>query len=292
MFHWLFALVFAGAYATAEIDDWRLVHVTLGYAFAGLLGFRLLYGLLGPRHARLALLWRRAAGAPDWLRSIAGGLSPGAVNWQQGPNLALACGILAMLALVAPLVLTGYGNYVEWGGDWLAEVHEFFGNAFLAAVLAHLALLVVISLLRRRNLALPMLTGYATGKGPDLVQRNRAWLAALLLLAVLAFFVWRWIDPPEPQPSPRAGISLRSTTLPEIELEPSPSRCSSVGTTSAAVETPSARSYIATSSALAESRKMGVAMSPGESALMRTPNGRSSCATHLTMPTMPALVAA
>ena len=35
MFHWLFALSFVGAYFTAESEHWRLLHVTLGYAFAG-----------------------------------------------------------------------------------------------------------------------------------------------------------------------------------------------------------------------------------------------------------------
>ena len=48
MFHWLFALSFVGAYVTADSERWRLVHVTLGYTMAGLLVFRLLYGLLGP----------------------------------------------------------------------------------------------------------------------------------------------------------------------------------------------------------------------------------------------------
>ena len=70
MFHWLFALSFVGAYVTADSEQWRLLHVTLGYAFAGLLGFRVLYGLLGPRQSGLGLLWRRLAGMPAWMRSL------------------------------------------------------------------------------------------------------------------------------------------------------------------------------------------------------------------------------
>ena len=56
MFHWLLALCFVGAYASGDSVHWRALHVTLGYTMAGLLGFRLLYGLFGPRHARLSLL--------------------------------------------------------------------------------------------------------------------------------------------------------------------------------------------------------------------------------------------
>src|SRR5690349_2050321 len=44
MFHWLFALSFAGGWLTAESEHWRALHVTLGYTMAGLLGFRLVYG--------------------------------------------------------------------------------------------------------------------------------------------------------------------------------------------------------------------------------------------------------
>lgn len=196
MFHWLFALSFLGAYLTADGESWRLLHVTLGYTLAGLLVFRVLYGLFGPRQASLGLLWRKLAGAPAWLRSLTPGRSPAGINWRQGQNLLMALAIVALLVMVVPLTLSGYATYNDWGdflgGDWLEEVHEFFGEAFLVVVLAHLALIAGLSLLRRKNQALPMLTGRIDGKGPDLVQKNRAWLAALLLLAVLAFGSWEW----------------------------------------------------------------------------------------------------
>lgn len=201
MFHWLFALCFAGAYATADGDHWRLLHVTLGYTMAGLLGFRLLYGLFGPRTSRLGLLRRKLAGAPAWLRALGQARSVGEVNWRQGQNLLMTFAVVLLLALVVPLILSGYGTYNEWGnvlgGDWLEEVHEFFGEAMLLVVLAHLALIAALSVLRRQNQALPMLTGRVAGAGPDLVQKNRTWLAVALLLAVLAFGAWEWQHSPD-----------------------------------------------------------------------------------------------
>jgi hypothetical protein len=74
----------------------------------------------------------------------------------------------------------------------LESLHEFFGNTALTLVLAHLALLVGQSVWRKKNLALPMLTGRIEGKGPDLVPSNRVWLAALLLLSVLGYWVWEF----------------------------------------------------------------------------------------------------
>ena len=215
MFHWLFALSFLGAYLTADGERWRLLHVTLGYTMAGLLGFRVLYGLLGPRQAGLGLLWRKLAGAPAWLKSLTSAAPWSTINWRQGQNLLMALAVFALLIMVVPLTLSGYGTYNDWGdflgGDWLEEVHEFFGEAFLVVVLAHLALIAGLSLLRRKNQAAPMVTGRIEGAGPDLVKHNHGWLAALLLVTVLGYWSWEW------QQSPQGLIPARAWSGPAIE---------------------------------------------------------------------------
>jgi len=200
VFHWLFALSFLGAYLTADGERWRLLHVTLGYTMAGLLGFRVIYGLLGPRQARLSLLLRKLAGGPQWVRSAlsaARSESAGPLNWRQGQYLLMALAVVSLLALVLPLTLSGYATYNEWGGDWLEELHEFVGNTFLFMVLGHLALIAGLSVLRRKNLAMNMVSGRVEGAGPDLVQRNHGLLAMLLLAAVLAFWAWEWQQSPK-----------------------------------------------------------------------------------------------
>ncbi|MBA4261180.1 MAG: cytochrome b [Comamonadaceae bacterium] len=208
MFHALFALSFLGAYLTADGEHFRLLHVTLGYTMAGLLVFRVLYGLFGPRQAGLGLLWRKLTAAPVWLKSLRAAPSLSAIHWRQAQNLLMALAVVALLVLVLPLTLSGYGTYNEWGdvlgGDWLEEVHEFLGEAFLFVVLAHLALIAGLSLLRRKNQAAPMWSGRVDGPGPDLVKKNRNWLAALLLIAVLAYGAWEW------QQSPNGLVSARS----------------------------------------------------------------------------------
>jgi cytochrome b len=204
MFHWLFALSFVGAYLTAEGERWRALHVTLGYTLAGLLAFRVLYGVFGPRHAGLGPLWRKLGGASAWLRDAVRHLGQGsahAIRWRQGQNLLMALAVLALLVLVAPLTLSGLGVYNDWGdvlgGEWLGDVHEFFGNAMLAVVLGHIALIAALSLLRQRNQALPMLTGRTEGAGPDLVRHNHAWLAVLLLVSAVAYIAWEWRQSPQ-----------------------------------------------------------------------------------------------
>ncbi|CAN5648708.1 hypothetical protein BH11PSE7_BH11PSE7_37890 [soil metagenome] len=204
MFHWLFALSFLGAYLTAEGEHFRLVHVTLGYTMAGLLAFRVLYGLFGPKHAGLGALWRKLAGAPAWLRELVQARSPGQVNWRQAQNMLMALAVVALLVMVVPLTLTGYGSYNDRAGEWLQDLHELAGNALLFIVLAHIGLVMVLSVVRRKNQALPMLTGRVEGTGPSLVKNNRVWLAALLLVAVLGYVTWEW------QQSPNGLITAQS----------------------------------------------------------------------------------
>ena len=192
MFHWLFALSFVGAYITADSERWRLVHVTLGYTMAGLLVFRLMYGLLGPRPFGLGVLWRKISSAPAWIRSLATTGFSDKINWRQGQNLLMALLVVAMLGLVIPLTLSGYARYNEWGTsmweDALEDVHEFFANALLLVVLLHIALIAGLSILRQSNMAKTMLTGRTPGKGPDLVPGNRLILALVILIAVVVFW--------------------------------------------------------------------------------------------------------
>ena len=206
MFHGLFALSFAGAWITGDGEHWRLLHVTLGYVLAGLLVFRLVYGVVGPQPARLSVLWRKLTQLPSWLRGLAGvdgSGCPGILrtsSWLQGQAPLMGLAIAALLLGVVPLTLSGYAAYQAWGGEWLEEVHEVFGNLLLLVVLAHLALIAGLSVLRRRNLAAPMVTGRVDGAGPDLVKHNRAWLAAALLGATLAFGYWQWQQAPAQDP--------------------------------------------------------------------------------------------
>ncbi|WP_367848351.1 cytochrome b/b6 domain-containing protein [Rhodoferax sp. WC2427] len=206
VFHWLFALSFVGAYLTAEGERWRMLHVTLGYTLAGLLVFRVVYGLVGPRQARLSLLWRKLAGLPRWLAAAA---SLQAVDGRQAQNLAMALAVVGLLVLALPLTLSGYASYSDWG-DGLGEAHEFLGNAFLALVLGHLALMLILGLLRRKNVARNMLTGRVEGPGPDLAKRNHALLAVLLLVAVLAFWAWQWQQAPNGLVAGQDGSVIRT----------------------------------------------------------------------------------
>lgn len=206
-FHWGFAACFVGAFLTAESEALRLAHVVLGYGMAGLLAFRVADGFWGPRQVRWAALARRLGGVWPWLQRLrqpgrAGGLRALA---QQGLHVLMTALVALVLLAVVPVTLSGVASFHDWGGPGvggavgaaLGRLHGAAGEAMLALVLAHVGLLVVLSLWRRQNVARPMLTGYAAGRGPDLVRHNRTALAVLLWLALAAYGAWEWSQSPQ-----------------------------------------------------------------------------------------------
>ena len=199
MLHWLMAVSFTGAYLTADGERWRLVHVTLGYTLAGLLVCRVLWGLFGPHQARLSLMWRKLMSLPNWLQSLRHIRSLDTLKpaWRQGQNLMMALAVVLILGVIFPLTLSGYAVFNEWGGEWLSGVHEFFGDALLTLVVVHVGLIALLSLLRRKNQALPMLTGRVAGPGPNLAKSNHRIWALLILTCVLGFWGWQWVDAPQ-----------------------------------------------------------------------------------------------
>lgn len=195
VFHWLLALCFVGAYATSEGERWRLVHMTLGYTMIGLVGFRAIWLLAGPRPSR----WTAWAARFRALGHSVQAMKAGQFKW---PALQMGGNTLAIAGLLAVVVATTVSGYVldqEWLGDWFEEVHEFAGNALLGLVLAHVGLVLISLLLKSSNPLRLMLTGRAPGRGPDLVERNRLWLGALIMAAVLGFWWTQWQSAPKPE---------------------------------------------------------------------------------------------
>ena len=193
VFHWLMVLSFFGAYVTAESERWRLLHVTLGYTMAGLVAFRVVWGLIGTRHARFSSFVRGPAAAMRYLRS----LLRGRAEHHAGHNPAGALAIVALLALTVAVAATGWATYNEVGGEWLEELHEGTANLMLTLVGVHVLAVVLSSWLHRENLVGAMISGRKPGAPQDGVRRAWRSVAALMLAAVLAFWWLQWRSAPD-----------------------------------------------------------------------------------------------
>lgn len=208
VFHWSFALCFTGAWLTSDSERLRDLHVMLGYTFAGLAVFRVLWGLVGTRYARFASFIYSPRELASYLKSLLA-MKP---RHYFGHNPAGAVAIFAMLGLGALIVLSGFATYQDIGGEWLEELHEGAASTMLAIVFVHIAGVIVSSLLHRENLARAMLTGRKSGTPAESIRHAHRFVGMALLVAVLGFW-WAYqsgaADAWLPQPTTTADARDR-----------------------------------------------------------------------------------
>ncbi|HSQ81244.1 MAG TPA: cytochrome b/b6 domain-containing protein [Casimicrobiaceae bacterium] len=183
VFHWLLAISFAGAYATSGYDRLRYIHVTFGYTVAVLIAFRLMWAIVGTRYARLSSF----SYGPHAVRAYLGSLLARKPRHYVGHNPAGSWAIYAIVTLGILTTGAGYARDNHLVGKWIDDVHEVAGNVMLAVVVAHIAGVLVSSLLHRENLAKSMLTGYKSGHPGEAIRRTR-WVTAVLLAGFIAAF--------------------------------------------------------------------------------------------------------
>lgn len=170
IFHWSLVAAFAVAYVTE--DEALAVHVAAGYTVLGLVLFRLLWGLVGTRHARFTDFVHRPSAVIRYMKELLLLRPPRYL----GHNPAGGLMIVALLASLLATVLTGLAAYgaeeaagplagfmaglgAYWGGA-AEEVHELFADFTVLLAVFHVSGVVLDSLLHRENLVRSMFTGY------------------------------------------------------------------------------------------------------------------------------------
>jgi cytochrome b len=169
VFHWTLVAAFLTAYLVE--DDWLGLHVLAGYTVLGLVLFRLVWGVIGSRHARFTDFVRSPAAVLAYLKDVV------RVHARRyvGHNPAGGAMVIALLGslvftAVTGLALYGHGEFSgplaglmqgvpDWLGNALEETHEFFANFTLLLVVLHVAGVMLASLQHGENLVRSMFTG-------------------------------------------------------------------------------------------------------------------------------------
>ena len=186
VFHWALAASFIGAYALADSERLRNVHVMLGYTVLGLLVFRLAWGFVGTQHARFRSFAFSPLAAARHLRDELAGRAKRYV----GHNPAGSWAIYGLLLLGAATGITGCLTFNKVGGETFEEIHEVLANAWLLLVALHVLAVVATSLAHRENLVRTMITGRKHGAADGAVPPSAAVLGVTLAAAVLGFWTW------------------------------------------------------------------------------------------------------
>ena len=199
LFHWTLASSFVGAWLSTGSDRWLAVHVFLGYLMLGLIGFRLLWGVLGTHYARFTSFWYGPRAALAYLRDVFKGTSARHIG--HNPTGSLAIYFLLFLTLAVGLsgfltlggeeqqgALSGAMSFVQ--ARTFKKLHEFSANLMLLVVMGHLTGVVVESFQHHENLARSMLTGTKLAEPgiPSVVPRRG--IAVLLLVLILGSGAW------------------------------------------------------------------------------------------------------
>lgn len=155
VFHWSLAGLFLLAYATG--DEMEKVHIAAGYAIAGLLVLRIVWGFIGPRHARFSDFLRSPRAVLTYLRDVALLRAPRYL----GHNPAGGAMVVALIVMLIGTCITGYMMTTEafWGSEAFEEVHEVFANLTVGLVVVHVLGVLVASFEHQENLVKAMITG-------------------------------------------------------------------------------------------------------------------------------------
>jgi len=187
--HWILVAAFSTAYLVGE--EWLGLHVWAGYAVGAVVLVRLVWGVVGTRHAR----FRDFVYTPKEVIAYLRGLVAGSVKDYLGHNPAGGAMVVLMLVCLAALAGSGvvlyaleenagplagvvYPEYAvvhaaadpeathpalyeafEEVEDFWEEVHEVLTNVMLALIGLHVAGVVVSSWRHRENLVRAMITG-------------------------------------------------------------------------------------------------------------------------------------
>lgn len=224
LFHWLLVLSIAASWYTAENSEeifmfrefpysYTELHFWLGYWTLGLILFRILWGFVGPKHARFASFVPGPTRVLQYAKSFFRRDSAPAV----GHNPMGAWVVLLMLAMVGAQAVTGLfllDNTEIYPAPFnpavdpetaasLGRFHHLNFEVLLWVIGLHVSAIVYYHFYKRQNLVGPMLTGRKPG---DLVPAGESLkgsrlLVALVVIVVAAGIVWLVLQQAPPPPA-------------------------------------------------------------------------------------------
>jgi cytochrome b len=168
VFHWTLVIAFTVAYLLTE-EDVLQVHVWAGYLVGALVVARVIWGFVGPEHARFSDFVYAPGASLRYVRDLVLFKAERHLGHSPGGG-AMVVTLLVFLALTVTTGLVVYGGDQQAGplagmftkdfGESFEDMHELIANITLALVIAHICAVILASFVFRENLPRAMLTGY------------------------------------------------------------------------------------------------------------------------------------
>ncbi|HTP40474.1 MAG TPA: cytochrome b/b6 domain-containing protein [Steroidobacteraceae bacterium] len=203
IFHWSLLAAVIGAYLTNRLGvTYFRYHVWCGYAVLVLVCFRILWGLLGTRHAR----FRHFLRGPLTTARYGAGLLRGSAAHMAGHNPLGALMVVLLLAMLLTQAVTGlFGNdeifnfgplygYVSNARSLaLTSLHRRLFYWILAAIALHVMAVAYHRYVKGERLVVAMWHGRkpaALVPDGEEIRSSRLWLAVLLVAVLCAVLAW------------------------------------------------------------------------------------------------------
>lgn len=197
-FHWALVVLFATSWLTAEIGalDW---HMRSGFAILALVGFRLVWGLVGGDAARFANFIKSPRAAFAHLRGFR------RIELDREPGHNAAGGWMVLVLLGALCVQLGTGlfanddissegplSHLVRRATWktLTAVHGLNFNLLLALVVLHICAVIGYRVIKKQDLLRPMITGWKMLPPGIAPSKPGSALLALVIISLAGLGAW------------------------------------------------------------------------------------------------------
>ncbi len=209
LFHWALVGAIIAAFVTNRLGvAYFKYHVWSGYTVIVLVSFRILWGIVGTRHAK----FRQFVRGPAATLRYAFGLMHGRGRPCAGHNpLGAYMVVMFLTALSAQAVSGLFGNDDIFNTGPLAgyvdkklslqmtSLHRHLFYWITTATAVHIVAVIAHHVFKRENLILAMITGrkphHCVPEG-EVIYSSRTWLAALLVFALASALWWIVADAP------------------------------------------------------------------------------------------------
>lgn len=190
LFHVLLGLTLVGAVIIANTvdDDSALfsAHMLLGLVMLFMVVLRIVWGLVGTRHARFSDFVFGPRAVLGYLRAAIAGRAERHAGHNPGSSVA----IFAMLSLV--LAVGGSGVLLAGGNRDLEDVHGVLSWLLVAAVGAHLLGVLLHTIKQRENITMSMIDGRKEVPPEKAIPSARP-VVGLVFLVLVGLWSWRLV---------------------------------------------------------------------------------------------------
>ena len=201
IFHWSFAVIILASWYTSE-QEGELVelHMQLGFVALALIIFRVLWGIVGPKHARFS----QFIPSPNALIAYLHPTKKSRTTAGHNPLGALM--VVLMISLIATQAISGlfidddiyssgpyYGSVSNTVEKLMRFLHHNIFDYMIAAIFLHLAAVAYYWRVKKQNLVLPMITGKKAAKqvlATDAIPHSKLILALIVATCCAAFVYW------------------------------------------------------------------------------------------------------